>query len=141
MSARTSFLSKLIGIYCVFVSIAMALNKPATIQTVLELVNNGPLVFVFGLILVAAGLAMILSHNIWTGGALPVIVTIVGWLTLGKGLVFLFLPPPAAVGIFVWGNAYEQFYYLDSAVAFVLGAYLTYGGFKAGEESNPRRSR
>ena len=131
MSGRTSFLSRLIGIYCILVSIAMALNKQATVQTVLDLVHNGPLVFVFGLILVAAGLAMILSHNIWTGGALPVIVTIVGWLTLGKGLLFLLLPPPAAVGFFVWGSAYEQFYYLDSAVAFVLGAYLTYSGFKS----------
>jgi hypothetical protein len=108
----------------------MALNKQATIQTVLALVNNGPLMFVFGLILVAAGLAMILSHNTWTGGALPFIVTLVGWLTLVKGLLFLLLPPPAAAGIFIWGNAYEQYFYLDSAAAFILGAYLTYSGFK-----------
>jgi hypothetical protein len=130
MSARTSYLSRLIGLYCILVSIAMALNKQATIQTVLALVNNGPLMFVFGLILVAAGLAMILSHNTWTGGTLPVIVTLVGWLTLVKGLLFLFLPPPAAAGIFIWGNAYEQYFYLDAVAAFLLGAYLTYTGFK-----------
>jgi hypothetical protein len=132
MSARTSYLSRLIGIYCILVSIAMALNKQATIQTVLALVNDGPLMFVFGLILVAAGLAMILSHNTWTVGALPVIVTLVGWLTLVKGLLFLFLPPPAAAGIFVWGNAYQQYFYLDAAAAFILGAYLTYNGYKTG---------
>jgi hypothetical protein len=130
MSARTSFLSRLIGIYCILVAIAMALNKQATVQMVLALVNNGPLMFVFGLILVAVGLAMILSHNIWTGGALPFIVTLVGWLTLVKGLLFLFLPPPAAAGIFIWGNAYEQYFYLDAAAAFILGAYLTYCGFR-----------
>jgi hypothetical protein len=130
MSARTSFLSRLIGIYCILVAIAMALNKQATVHMVLALVNNGPLMFVFGLILVAVGLAMILSHNIWTGGALPFIVTLVGWLTLVKGLLFLFLPPPAAAGIFIWGNAYEQYFYLDAAAAFILGAYLTYCGFR-----------
>jgi hypothetical protein len=131
MSALTSFLARLIGLYCIFVSIAMAINRQSTIQTVLTLVHNGPLVFIFGLIVVAAGLAMILSHNVWTGGALPVIVTLVGWSSLVKGLLFLFLPPPAAVGIFYWGTAYEQYFYVDVAVAFILGAYLTYAGFKS----------
>lgn len=130
MSARTSFLARLIGLYCIFVSIAMAINKQSTIQTVLTLVHNGPLVFVFGLLVVAAGLAMVLSHNVWTGGALPVIVSVVGWSALVKGLLFLFLPPPAAVGIFYWGTSYEQYFYFDAAIAFILGAYLTYGGFK-----------
>jgi hypothetical protein len=131
MSARTAFLARLIGLYCIFVSIAMAINKQSTIQTVLTLVHNGPQVFIFGLIVVAAGLAMILSHNVWTGGALPVIVTLVGWSSLVKGLLFLLPPPPAAVGIFYWGTAYEQYFYVDVAVAFILGAYLTYAGFRS----------
>jgi putative exporter of polyketide antibiotics len=131
MSDRTAFLSKLIGIYCILVATPMAVNKQATIQMVTAAVNDAPVAFVFGLTLVATGLAIILAHNVWSGGALPVIVTIVGWLTLLKGLLFLFLPPPAAVGISVWGNAYAQFYYLDVALAFILGAYLTYGGFKS----------
>jgi hypothetical protein len=97
---------------------------------VVALVQNAPVLFVLGLTVVAAGLAMILSHNVWSGGALPVIVSLVGWLTLIKGLFFLFLPAPSAVGIFVWGNAYEQFFYLDAAIALILGIYLTYGGFK-----------
>lgn len=131
MSARTAFLSKLIGIYCILVAIAMGINKQATIQMVRTLVNDAPVVFVFGLLLVAVGLAMILSHNVWSGGAAPIIVTIVGWATLIKGLLFLFLPPPAAVGILVWGPAYERFYFADVAVAFILGVYLTYAGFKS----------
>jgi hypothetical protein len=89
--------------------------------------------YVFGLLVVAVGLAIILTHNVWSGGALPVIVTLIGWLTLIKGLLFLFLPPPAAVGIVLWGPAYERFFYLDVAVAFVLGAYLTYAGFRVSD--------
>jgi hypothetical protein len=130
MSTGTIFLSRLIGIYCVLVALAMVVNKPATTAAVIALVHNAPLLYVFGLIVVAVGLAMILAHNVWSGGALPVIVTLIGWLTLIKGLLFLFLPPPAAVGIVLWGSAYEQFFYLDVAVAFVLGAYLTYAGFR-----------
>jgi hypothetical protein len=36
---------------------------------------------------------MVLAHNIWSGGVLALIVTLVGWVTLIKSLSFLFLPP------------------------------------------------
>lgn len=109
----------------------MAVHRQATIQMVSALVNDAPVLYLFGLTIVAAGLAIILSHNVWSGGALPIVVTLVGWLTLLKGLLFLFLPPPAAVGIVIWGNAYQQYYYIDVALALMLGASLTYGGFKS----------
>jgi len=131
MSQRTRFLSKLIGIFCVIVALPMALNKPATLQMVTALVIDAPVLYLFGLTLVAVGLATILSHNVWSGGVVPVLVTLVGWLTLLKGLLFLFLPPPDAVGIATWGVPYAHYYYLDVALAFVLGAYLTYEGFRS----------
>ncbi len=131
MAERTAFLGKLIGIYCILLALAMGINKQATILTVAALVHDVALMFVMGLILVATGVAMTLRHNIWSGGALPVIVTIVGWLTLLKGLAFLFFPPPAAVGIVVWGHTYEQFFYLDVGAALVLGIYLTIAGFRS----------
>jgi hypothetical protein len=113
------------------VGIAMAANKQATIQTVASLVHDGSIMFVFGLILVAAGLALVLSHNIWSGGVPTVLVTVVGWLTLLKGLAFLFMPPPASLGFFVWGAGYERLFYFDTAVVTILGAYLTYAGFRS----------
>ena len=131
MSVRTVFLCKLIGISCLLVGLAIGIHKQATLDMVGALVHDAPVSLVFGLILVAAGLALILAHNVWSGGAAPVIVTVVGWATLIKGMAFLFLPPPAAVGIGVWGSDYERFFYAGVAVAIVLGAYLTYAGFKA----------
>ena len=130
MDARTTFLGKLLGIYLVLVSIAMAANKAATIQTVTALINDPPVIFVLGLILVAAGLAMILSMGLWSGGALPVVVRLISWLTLIKGLAFLFWPPTAAPGLLLWGSLYERFFYVDVAIVFVLGAYLTFASFK-----------
>jgi hypothetical protein len=32
-----------------------------------------------GMVATSAGLAVVLAHNIWNGGALPVVVTLVGW--------------------------------------------------------------
>ena len=85
MSQRTAFLSKLIGLYCILVAIPMALNKAATLHMVAGLVNDAPVLYLFGLTIVAAGLAIVLSHNVWSGGALRVIVTLIGWITLLKG--------------------------------------------------------
>lgn len=131
MDARTAFLGRLLGIYFVLVSVAMAANKAATIQTVEALVHDAPLVFVLGLILAAAGLAMILSLGMWSGGALPIVIRLISWLTLIKGLAFLFWPPSAAPGIVLWGSLYEKYFYVDVAIVFALGAYLTFASFKA----------
>lgn len=131
MDERTTFLGKLLGIYLILVSIAMAANKAATIQTVMALVHDAPVMFVLGLILVAAGLAMILSIGWWSRGALPFVVRLISWLTLLKGLAFLFWPPSAAPGIVLWGSLYEQYFYVDVGIVFVLGAYLTFASFKA----------
>ena len=130
LDARTTFIGKLLGSYLVLVSMAMAANKAATIQTVTALINDAPVVFVLGLILVAAGLAMILSMGLWSGGAFPIVVRLISWLTLIKGLAFLFWPPSAASGMVLWGSLYERFFYVDVAIVFVLGAYLTFASFK-----------
>jgi hypothetical protein len=74
---------------------------------------------------------MILAHNIWSGGALVVIVTLVGWITLIKSLLFLFLPPEMEAGLFLGQLHYRQLFYLYTSVSLVLGVYLTYGGFKS----------
>ncbi|MGB7284896.1 MAG: hypothetical protein WBE13_21725, partial [Candidatus Acidiferrum sp.] len=68
--------------------------------------------------------------NIWTGGALPVIVTLLGWITTLKGLFFLILTPNAAVGFYLGTLHYAQFFYFYATFCLVLGTYLTYGGFK-----------
>jgi hypothetical protein len=56
-------------------------------------VADGPVMLVYAIISLAVGLAMILGHNVWSGGALPVVVTLVGWLILAKGLMLLFVTP------------------------------------------------
>ena len=131
MSPRTVFLSRLIGLYGILAGLSMVTHRQATVETITALVHNPPVLFLVGAITLGAGLAMILGHNIWSGGVLPVIVTLVGWLTLIKGLLFLFLSPGAAVGFFLGGLHYVQFFYLYAAISLILGAYLTYEGFRS----------
>jgi hypothetical protein len=129
MRPNTAFLSRLIGLYCVLTSLAMFANKQAIVNVKDSLIHSPTLLFIVGIITMMAGLAVVLGHNVWSGGALPVIVSALGWVALVKGSLFLFLPPEAAVG-FWEGWRYEQLYYLYAGITFVLGFYLTWAGFR-----------
>lgn len=128
MLPRTMFLSKLIGLYLILVSLAMLTHRQATVESITALMHNPPVLFVVGVIAVAAGLAMVLGHNIWSGGMLPVLVTLTGWLLLTKGVLLLFLSPETASGLFLAGLHFEKFFSLYIGVALFLGIYLAYEG-------------
>jgi hypothetical protein len=129
MLPRTLFLSKLIGLYCILMALSMLTRRQAIVETVTVLVQNPAMMLILGVITLAAGLAMVLAHNIWSGGTLVVVVTLVGWMALIKSLFFLFLPPKMEAGVFLGQIHYQQFFYLYAAISLVLGVYLTYGGF------------
>ena len=78
MSPLTTFLSRLIGLFCILICVSMVAHKQATVETVTTLVHNPPLLLIVGVIGLVAGLAIVLGHSIWSGGVLPVIVTLVG---------------------------------------------------------------
>jgi hypothetical protein len=128
MTSRTIFLSRLIGLYCILAAASMGVRKASVIQTVVALLHDGPLMFILGVLTLSAGLAMVLAHNRWSGAA-EAVVTIVGWITLLKGLLFLFLTPEAEADLFLTKLHYEQFFFLYLAISFLIGLYLTYAGF------------
>jgi hypothetical protein len=126
MSSRTTFLGRLIGLSCVLISLAMLIHKQATMDVLTALVHNAPMLFVLALIRVTSGLAMVLGHNIWSGGAVPVLVTLIGWITLVKGALFLFLPPETESSLFLDTLHLEQLFYLYLGSALLFGIYLTF---------------
>jgi len=127
MPSRTEYLGKLFGWYCVIAAIYAALHKPAFVELAAKVVHNQLLAFVAGAVALVCGLAMVLAHNVWWGGALPVVVTLLGWTNLLKGLLFLFLPTETAAAFFLGTLHYEQWFYGYVAFNFLLGAYLVIG--------------
>jgi hypothetical protein len=87
------------------------------------------MMLLLGVITLAAGLAMVLAHNIWSGGTLVVLITLVGWSAFIKSLLFLFLSPGMEAELFLGQLHYGQMFYLYAAVPIILGIYLTYAGF------------
>ena len=134
MPQTTRFLARLIGILAIVIVAATMTRGSAMIRT---MIGDGSTMFVLAMTSVAAGLAMVLAHNVWTGGLLPVVVTIVGWLTLAKGLLLLFLTPGRFAPLLERMH-YDRYFYLFLVPAFVIGAYLTWAGFTTARPSNER---
>ena len=129
MSKETRFLSRLLGLYCLIIALAMLAQRPATVVTVAALLRDRPLMYVLGVLCLFAGLAMVLVHNLWSGGAAAVIVTLIGWLTLLKGLAFIGLQPAQTTELYIAQLRFERLYPLYAALTLLLGAYLCYAGF------------
>jgi len=130
MSPLTIFLAKLLGLYCIIATLAMMTRKQSAVTTVKALIASPPLLMLVEVIGLAGGLAMILGHNIWSGGALPVVVTLVGWLMAIRGAGLLALSPNATMKLFE-ALRYEQLFYVYMSATLILGLYLTYAGFSA----------
>jgi len=126
MSSRTTFLGRLVGLYCILVALAMLIHKQATVDVLTAMLHNAPVLLALGVITVIAGLAMVLGHNVWSGGALPVVVTLVGWIALIKGSLLLFLSPEQESRIFLGAFHLDQFFYFYLGFTLLLGIYLTY---------------
>jgi hypothetical protein len=126
MSPRTTFLARLIGLYCIIISVAMLIHKQAAMDVLIAMLHNAPLLFALGGITVIAGLAMILSHNIWSGGVVPVLVTLTGWIALVKGSLLLFLSPEQESSLFLDTIHFEQGFYFYLGATLLIGIYLTY---------------
>lgn len=123
MTQLTIFLAKLIGLYCIIVALTMMSRKQAAVAAIESLIANPPLVLLVEVLGLACGLAMIIGHNIWSGGALAVVVTLIGWLMAIRGAVLLALSPEAMAKLFR-GLKYEKYFYVYMAGTLILGIYL-----------------
>jgi hypothetical protein len=128
MSPLTLFLAKLIGSVLLVVAVAMASRKAAIVATANRLIHDRGMVFFSGVLRLVGGLAIVLGHDVWTGGALPVVVTLFGWTMFLGGLMLLFFPQEKIVDVYD-AMRFEQHYAFYVAITFLLGLYLSIGGF------------
>jgi 1,4-dihydroxy-2-naphthoate octaprenyltransferase len=126
----TVYLGKLLGLFTLITSFWLLIERQTAVSTIPALLGDRPAMVIFAIIALASGLAIVLAHNIWSGGVLPILVTLIGWVMVIRGVLFLFLPPEATLHILA-AMQFEQFFYVYLGIPFVLGIYLTYLAFTA----------
>jgi hypothetical protein len=130
MSRPTIFLARLFGLFMVVVALWMLVDERELSATLDALVQDRPATLLFSLMCLGCGLAVVLGHQIWSGGIAPVLVTLLGWLLLVRGVALLFVPPNLLESL---ANAVSgpALLYPLSVVALGLGLILTYAGFRS----------
>ena len=130
MKSLTVYLGRFLGLFTLITSFWLLVERQNTVSTIPALLGDRPAMVIFAIIALAGGLAIVLAHNIWSGGVLPILVTLIGWVMVVRGVLFLFLPPEATLGILA-AMQFERLFYVYLAIPFVLGVYLTYLAFTA----------
>ena len=114
----------------ILVSLAEAIRGQTTAETITSVSRSPPTILLFGTVFLVAGLAIVLGHNVWRGGFLPVIITVIGWLLLFRGLALLLLPLDTVAGL-SGSLELQRYLYLYLAAPFIVGVLITYAGFRA----------
>jgi len=138
MPDLTRFLARLIGLFSILLGLAMIGRRQEMVAAVDSLTHTPPLLLVVAPLVLGAGLAMVLAHNVWSGGLLPVVVTVVGWLILLRGLLLLFVPA-ATVATLYEALHFARLLYLYATIALVVGIYLALAGFRSSPAPAPPR--
>jgi len=85
------FLAKLLGPFFAIVGISVLMNADAFRAIVKEFLKSPSLIFLTGLLTLPAGIAIVLTHNVWVMGW-PVLITLIGWLGVISGVARIFAP-------------------------------------------------
>ena len=128
MSRLTIYLGRLIGLFLLIAALSMFLDRDSVIEMASALIDDRALLLIVGLIALGIGLALVLGHNVWSGGLFPLIVTLFGWSQLLRGLALLLLPAETQVAFFQLMRL-EDLFYVYAGIPLVLGAYLAYASF------------
>ena len=117
----------LMGPTLIAIAAGMLFNLGTFLLLSEQISRDTGLIFVSGILLFVAGLAILRAHNIWVGGW-PVLVTVLGWLAILGGLLRMLFPTrlaeiAAAVGGSTGGII------AGTVVLLVLGAFLSVKGY------------
>jgi len=123
----SNYLAEIWGISMVVVCLTL-LIKPKYLKILFTEVENEATMLFWGIVSFIIGLAVILAHNIWIKNW-QVIITILGWMALAKGLSILFLPD--LMKSYVKRIEDKQWLPIALVIGVFIGLIITYFGFTA----------
>ncbi len=138
------FIARLMGPVLLAIGIGVALGLgmegDGYMAMMKEFVASKPMIWVVGVLALVAGLAIVNTHNVWEPDW-RVIITILGWLAIIRGLASIVFPTAVqTVGDHMLTSATGMI--AGAAITVALGAVLTFMGYEAlwAEERRPRRA-
>lgn len=119
-------IAKIIGIIYVSFGIGLFVNKQFYKEAIPKLVEDTSFLIFGGMTAVILGVLIIENHNYWTNDW-TVLITIIGWIALFKGIVLLAFPSKMAVYKSFFNS--DLFYKIGTPLIVIFGLVLLYLGF------------
>ena len=121
------FLAQALSIYLTVMGFSMLFNRDYFYEAAIETITQKGLSLLTALFTLVLGIVIVLFHNHWMWNW-RVIITVLGWITLIKGVVRLIIPSQVEQSLSVYSQG--KVFYLVSLVMIALGVVLAYYGFK-----------
>jgi hypothetical protein len=120
-------LAQLLGLYFIIVGALALYRRKSIMPAISQMLKNRPLVIILSMVEVFAGLAIVLTYPDltldWRG-----LISVVGWMMLAEGIIYLALPYGKVQRIVRSFNR-DAWYRMGGAVAVIAGIYLAGVGF------------
>jgi uncharacterized protein YjeT (DUF2065 family) len=121
---------QLLGIVYLAVGIGILINPAHYKKLMAVFSENPPVLYLSGLAALVVGYLLVRFHNVWPSDW-PVIITIIGWVALFKGLFLLLLPDASVKVCRFFEGQMTKFFHVWAIVMAVVGALLAWLGFFA----------
>lgn len=122
----STYLAFVIGSYLLLVNLAYLLNRPYYRKFMSDCGGLDALIYMSGTVGIIFGLLILTCHNIWVRDW-PVLITIVGWVSLLQGIGKLYFPEHICK--YAKQLHGKSNYWVLSLVWMLIGIYLIYEGF------------
>jgi len=122
------FLAKVLGLFGAISTAAIILRYKKNMALEKAAVSDPALAALAGYAILILGILITVSHPVWVWDW-PVVITIVGWLTVLKGAGRIFFPD--AVRNMIERKQSDMRFMLGEFAVFALSLYLLYHGFVA----------
>lgn len=123
----TFFFAQFLGLLMVVIAASLLLQRRMYLSMIAEYHEKRAYFYPHAFTGLVVGLLLVLLHNVWSGGFLPVLVTVLGWAILIKSAGLLVLAPGFIDKMLVAVHS-RRTYTILAIIMLVLGIYLFLAG-------------
>lgn len=128
MHPFTVYFAQIAGLYLVILGLILLVRKEAIIALMVKMADSQPFVFLAGMLRIIIGLAVLVGNGPWGGTTLPIIVALIGWISLVRGIAMLLVTQSQERRLIEFWRQ-NGAYYMAVIVVLGLGVYLAWVGF------------
>lgn len=121
------FLARILSLLYLSIGLGILFNPSHYRQMIGEMQKSAAVVYIAAIITLVFGFLIVTYHNVWDL-SWAVLITIIGWLALIKG-VLLFIIPSAMLRLSQLLANKKNFFLIEGIIVIILGLVLGYFGF------------